>query len=311
MCDKDYWNQYYQFWDEFVKRWYDSGANPTDKITQLFKKASEGSKDTELNLDELPEPYLGNPDKGVKAVFINLNPGMSQKGYYGQYNGKCLEQTKFFSNQDNETGWLMREYIKSGCGYRNFLDKWSALKPELQNHEPEVCGVKWWIGRMDWVRRIYKDQNLSSLDVFAPELCPYHSKKWNSALKNNKDVLNFMRINVLAPALKAVKENDLPFAIGVGSDIRNMLDYFGAALEREWSCGRKKEKRVLNNEARDLAGIWPRYPDGKLKIRSYRLYKITDSRVLVTWASGGNDAPFDGFAEVEKSIVKYVKDNPL
>lgn len=314
MSDKAYWNQYYQFWDEFVKKWYDSGANPTDKITQLFKKASEGSKDTELNLDELPEPYLGNPDKGVKAVFINLNPGMAQKGSYGKYKDVCLEQAKFFSHQYKEIGWLMKEFVNSGCSYRKFLDKWSALNPELQGHDPEVCGVKWWTGpkgrtgRMDWVRRIYKDPNLSSLDVFAPELCPYHSKNWSSASLNNEDILNFMRIHVLQPALKAVKENDLPFVIGVGSAICDMLDNFAAVMEREWRCNRQ----ILNNAAQDMQEVWPKKrKNGKFITRSYRLYKIGMGRVLVSWASGGNYAPDSDFEGVEEYIRTYVKENPL
>lgn len=70
--DKEYWKQYYKAWDDFVRNWFDSEAHPTDTITREYQRSVRG-----LDLNELPEPYLGNPHEGTRAVFVNLNPGGS------------------------------------------------------------------------------------------------------------------------------------------------------------------------------------------------------------------------------------------
>ena len=155
MANETYWNDYYNFWNKFVKDWHDfiSGGK-TDPINALvsFGRASC------INVDELPEPYLGFPDdKDLGAVFLNLNPGMCQKGKYGEYKGENLEATKFYSNIDKPdeslpSGWLIRKFREeANLNYKAFVSKWSCLNPDLRwkldAHESdfrEVCGVEWW-----------------------------------------------------------------------------------------------------------------------------------------------------------------------
>ena len=194
---------------------------------------------------------------------------------------------------------------------------------------PWVCGVVWWQGynddaiqtelrkgrkknqRMPWIKRIYGRDNICSSKVFALEICPYHSRQWRFAA-NDGCILNFVKSNVFEPAIKAVQENGLPFAVGVGREISIMLDNLnndGVRLEQKWSCVIRDGERVLSNN--DLNDCWPRKQNGEFVIRSYRLYAMGTGRILVTWAPGGNTAPKSSFNGIEEKIRNYSNDNPL
>ena len=123
MINETYWNDYYNFWDTFVKDWYDfisRGKTISERAFVSFGRASC------INVDELPEPYLGSPVGNVEAVFLNLNPGMCQKGKYGIKKKKNLEATKFYSNIDKPdesvpNGWLIKEFSdEAKCSYKEF-----------------------------------------------------------------------------------------------------------------------------------------------------------------------------------------------
>ena len=311
--DKAYWDKYYKFWDEFVGTWFTSmksEKNTAEQVAMQFGKASC------INLDELPEPYYGRPHEDVDAVFINLNPGMSMK--------YKLESTKFFSKltAPSQEGWLVKEFEKLGS-YRKYADEWSCLDPRLRNHDPEVCGVKWWQdlapkpigGRMSWVRRIYDKTDMCPSRVFALELCPFHSKQWEFDFAEDNNLKDFICEHVIEPAVTATIENDLPFAIAVGASVRDILSYVGAVEEDEsknWSCKSKHHQRKLNDE--ELREIWP-HPKGKHIVRNYRLYRVHGAkgtaRMLITWAAGGNTCPQADFRNLERHIRQYVYNNPI
>lgn len=310
--DTTYWEKYYKFWDDFVGAWFTSmqslkDRNIAERIAMQFGCASS------INLDELPEPYYGKPHEDVEAVFINLNPGMST--------GDNIESTKFLSKLTTPypEGWLIKEFAKTKC-YREYANVCSCLDPKLRDHDPEVCGVKWWQdlapkpigGRMSWVRRIYDKTDMCPLRVFALELCPFHSRRWEFDLTENQNLKDFINKHVIEPAIVATIENKLPFAIAVGAAVRDVLSHAGAVKEKEWVCESKDRQRILNGEVLD---VWPRWEDGRLIVRCYRLYRIQKdgkiARILVTWAAGGNTCPQEGFADVEQLIRQYVNENPI
>lgn len=310
--DTAYWEKYYKFWDDFVGAWFTSmqsqkDRNIAERIAMQFGNASS------INLDELPEPYYGKPHEDVDAVFINLNPGMSTED--------GLESTKFFSKLivPYPEGWLIKKFAKTKS-YRDYANGCSCLDPNLRAHNPEVCGVKWWQdlapkpigGRMSWVRRIYNNANMCPSKVFALELCPFHSKRWEFDLTENRSLKDFINEHVIEPAVIATIENGLPFAIAVGASIRDVLAHAGATKEREWVCEGKNRQRKLSE---DVLDIWPQWEDGRLIVRCYRLYRIQRegkfARILVTWAAGGNTCPQEGFNGVEQRIRQYVYDNSV
>ena len=65
------WNSdFYDFWDEFVKKWFLTRPKKTDKLELAFSFLGG------FYFDALPEPYLGSHKK-AKVVIINYNPGLS------------------------------------------------------------------------------------------------------------------------------------------------------------------------------------------------------------------------------------------
>ena len=338
MANETYWNDYYDFWNKFVSDWYDfiSGGK-TDSVNVLvsFGRASC------INVDELPEPYLGFPnDKDLGAVFLNLNPGMCQKGKYGAYRGENLEATKFYSNINKPdgsvpSGWLIKEFRdEAKICYKEFVSKWSCLNPELRwkvrKVKHEVCGVEWWQGnevniiggRMKWVRQIYGNSQLCPTHVFAPEMCPFHSARWDFDIVEDNEIIKHIVSRVLSPAIVATHQRELMFAIAIGKTFRDVLEEIMAGRvanvkareEGHWCCKINDGERELSDDS--LSGIWPTNDDGEFTIRSYYLYNVTDSnevnaRILVTYAPGGNTPPAEDFIGVEERIRQYIESKDI
>ena len=293
-----YWNKYYNFWDDWCANWFKAreGNETAIQVEQnnVFLKAKGGN---DLYLDELPEPYLGKPSKGVDAVFLNLNPGMAHED----------ESSKFYSCKDKEGG-LIREFIRCKCKYSDYLTEWSPLKPKLRGHDPEVCGVSWWQGnipnivggRMNWVCRIYGNNNLCPSRVFALEVCPYHSNVWRLNL-DDKLMKDFIVQNVFMPALTAVYENRLPYAIAVGRPIDRLLADQYVQEQLDFCC--------LNSWNSNNASEWPFNHENNPINRTFNLYtfNLFDRKVniLVTYAPGGNTTPANSFSQIEDEIREY------
>ena len=329
MSDTKYWDDYYEYWDRFVKEWFEQRKAgytiPQDKISKVYKNAVSG-----LEFDELPTPYLGNPRDGVDAVIINLNPGLSEIIRFGEFLGENSDKTQYFSNRGNPLGWLIDEFENKAKGeYSKFIGidseiNWSCLNPGLLKYPRWVCGVDWWQGydgklivkgldgqrhanqRMPWIRRMY-GRNICPSKVFSLELCPYHSKKFkidNKQIDYLDVILPFIKEWAIDPAVNAVAKWRLPFAVAVGSDVAKVLMDIGADCEKEWS-----NKKPID--------VWPKKKDGRLKERKYRLYTVESScgqkaRILVTQARPATSSPREeDFKDVERVILKYIKDNPL
>ena len=303
MINEAYWNEYYKFWDEFVKNWFEQRPNePTDEVSQAYKRCVKG-----LEFDELPEPYYGTPKNGVKAVILNLNPGILRCDEHGM----SLEKQKFYSCRDTYSSngpfvrtSLIKEF-SDDCNrrYSEFARKWSCLNSNYRQRNTDLCGVKWWQGtnptriggkRMPWLQRIYQNNNINPEEVLALELCPYHSEGFGF---NGQDrhartkLISFIREHVIIPAATAVVESELPFAVAVGKTIAEMLDSGVGTFREEWSYD-----RTVN---------WP-HDDRR---RTYRLYDILDcdgrtAQIVVTWAvrNRGIPAPGRAFMGIEKQI---------
>lgn len=338
--DKSYWENYYKFWDWFVQEWFKERAkdpNPIkydDKYNYKELAAAFATSVDELNFDELPTPYLGNPKKGVDAVIINMNPGLSEKIRFREFLGEDSDKTQYFSNRGKPLGWLIDEFEnKAKAEYSKFIGidseiNRSCLNPELldtKKHPRWVCGVDWWQGyddkfivkgvpgkrhadqRMPWIKRIY-GKDISPTKVFALELCPYHSKIFHSELD---DVLSeFIGKWVIEPAMTAVVQYELPFALAAGRPIADVLDNMITGkkiMAKKIKCWSYKD---TIEELKEME--WPDNTKKKPTNRTYCLYSIKApcgewGKILVTWASApGNSAPGGGFEKPEIKIRDYV-----
>ena len=204
------WEEYFDFWDQFVKSWYECKANdpnalPTDMLTNSIRPLFDAKKeDSRLSKDELPEPYCIDPGTvgvgesfdpaKVGMVVIQMNPGAAQCKNNKKVN---LEATKFYSNKDKDEGFLIRDFAdKKTCDkkFSKWVERWSCFRetyPSLGCVPPDasvgcgvppskVCGHDWWYNgnRRDWFKS-FADLELNN--VFALETIPYHSKNFDIA----------------------------------------------------------------------------------------------------------------------------------
>ena len=303
------WQEYYAGWDNFVKKWFEQWPNmPNDggvseKFLRFIKTRNSDGQWEALDLSILPAPYLGCPDAGVEAVVMHMNPGLSEIAKYGKFKGESTDAIQSYVNIDKPIGWLIREFRDKAKGsYSEFLKSWSCLNPNLGGHNPQVCGWAWWNYEMEWIRRVYDKEQMSSSKVFALELCPYHSKRFGICKRARfyRELLPFIRDHVVDVAVAAVSENKLPYAVALGAEFYRIFDRLGFPY-KEWSF----EKRETNCK-------WPPNSEGKPTRRTYRLYTVrsqsgVSARIIVTWVPApGNPPPSKDFTNVENKIFEYV-----
>ena len=315
---ESFWKDYYSFWDEFLEGWrlsVERGERPRDMVSNIFLPPNATVRN--LVVDELPQPYEGFHDgllrsgeQKLRAIILNLNPGASTSG----------EHAKFYSKREHGA-WLIDEFLHRGS-YRKFVEDWSCLRSGFGKTikgkfaQEEVPGVTWWPSRVKWACRMYGCPDIVSENVFAPEICPYHSKKWrecttHGGLFKNKDFTEYFQKRILFPVAVALLQNELPFALCVGTAFKEILEQgMGILPSRVWSS----KNPVMS---------WPR-KEGRPVERMYGLYEMKFSheelgsrlglhagkwkaRLVVTCARGGNAAPGRWFSKVEEEIRQYVE----
>lgn len=301
------WAEYYTYWDNFVQNWFDNHAQPWDEdVSQAFFDATIVDRETKATMqafdfDEMPDPYLGVPHEGVEAVFININPGGSQRGV----TGTNLEKSKYYSLRGNGA-WLLDAFEKDyRKRYSEYLSDFSCLSQKAKDSigkDKEICGASWWFGangnagRLAWLNRIY-GHSIDPCRVFALECCPFHSRKAGFHVSDLLDAgvsAAWFKDHVIIPSVEAARESSLPFVVGIGAFVRDLLKKLGYKSTHMWN----KNSGLAN---------WPRNSDNKLKSRTYSVFDVEGVNFLLTWAqtpNGGNPAPSEAFnAEVERPVI--------
>lgn len=283
------WNAFYDYWNGFIRDWYQSGAQPADPVSQTFRNDSGFTP----CWYELPEPYQGRHEN-CKVVVINYNPGAAGAN----------ETVKSYLRR-NDSGTLIHKFAdEHNCRYSDYQAKWQEVNENLVDHDPEVPGVKWWQERCKWFRRFFNNPELVTSEIFALEMCPYHSRYWTGTIPRALD--EHYRQRVLGPAFAAVCTNDLPCVVCVGKKIGIYLcEHLGARTVLVWKNGIGPDHAVLAD--------WPRKDNGNLVKRTYELLEVPVTgwnlglpvetvKCLVLSAPGSNSLPSANFERVERLI---------
>ena len=225
-CESNYgiswngWKSFYNYWDDFVKNWYNSEASPKDPLTQSLA-SSFNLKNPSLRFDirELPEPYYGRGDtEKCKCVIVHLNPGASCDG----------EDLKIFGGNGN----LIRSFKEECCKeYSRYAEKWSCLRASYEDCDAKVPGHDWWHedNRVRFIDRFWGVKDLA--EVFALEACPYHSKNWTSGLNQ---IAEHIIDKVITPAALVANRNK-NCAVFVGNEFNGLISKIkGVKAIRAW-----------------------------------------------------------------------------
>lgn len=270
------WNNFYTHYDTLIEQWLNDKEREkiikTDPyfVAQRCRPSNDIYRLSDERL-EIPEPYFGNP-KECSAVIINLNPGKS---------GNKPERDKHYNTL---AGKLAN--TKYSCYAKDF--------PCLEECHP---GYNFWKQKNNWIKRLCNLNDENTLKPFAVELCPYHSRKWDGSIIDDK-VIEYIKEWVIQPALDAVKSSKLPFALAIGKPCYDVLtgNQLGFCEKKRWT----PEDNVCG---------WPKNGKGNVK-RYYVLLGRSDGlKVLCTWCKGGNSAPAQYFTTVEALISKYIQED--
>ena len=201
------WADYYYFWDEFIRNWFESRANPEDDLTRALEA------DNRLNIKELPEPYYGTGEQAA-GVIVHLNPGASDPN----------ENAKIFG----EGGFLIKSFVDN-CEkkYSSFARNWSPfclntnLLERYHKEASDVPGFDWWHkrNRLDWMKRFW-GSSFEPSKLFILEACPYHSRVTDGVFSAiNRHIVD----KVVTSAIVAASGTESRCAVFVGKIFGELL----------------------------------------------------------------------------------------
>lgn len=251
------WGEYFDFWDQFVKVWYDCkgkandpNALPTDMLTNSIRPLFDAKKeDSRLSKDELPEPYCIEPGvvgvgksfdpTNVGLVVVQMNPGAAQSKNKKDEEVN-LEATKFYSNKDKDEGFLIRDFADENTCDKKFskwVERWSCFRETYPSpgcvlpvgcgvRPSDVCGHDWWHNknRKNWFKS-FADAELNQ--VLALETIPYHSKNFDITKSLQDDEFkSYLLRRVLLPAGICAQSsllNKFKLVVCCGGELRKFL----------------------------------------------------------------------------------------
>jgi hypothetical protein len=142
------------YWDQAIGRFLVGGpAVPPDPRLRSWSEAYRGRGRGAVNLDALPEPYLGALDRRPAGVFLALNPGRAVLGFQGR-SGR-------FADEIRQHG----TYSAWAATWPYLRDPWVATMGPNRHHRSRLAFLRAWTG-----------QPTLSVDAMVTfELYPWHS----------------------------------------------------------------------------------------------------------------------------------------
>ena len=308
-------------WGNYLGNWYNcrKPANATVPVLPSGVKPdaecffnTSNAKDIKANIDYMPEPYYTGTDFLLATdwaqlegsiVVLDLNPGLSHPN-------DCLKNVNWHNPE-----------IVNNLANGSYSDINAEYSPFISTNYA-VPGVQWWDGnRLSWISRFFDiSQDLVKNKMFALEMCPFHSKKWDCKILQNPDVIKYIKDSVINPAAMALHKS---FGICFGKDWEIIFDALGFREVGFW--GVEYDRGLRNLAARQLKGValqWPQdqaWPSSlnKLICRKYVLYEGSAINLetgcemkayfLCLRAEGTFKSPGPKFADVEKTILEDIK----
>ena len=153
-------------WDAHVSQFLAGGPAVPDGLHD-WANGYSGRGRGAVQLDALPEPYLGDLDAEVRGVFLALNPGNAVLSFQGR-------QGKFASD------------ITRLGSYRAWAKSWPYLcAPWIS----EIGPSRHHQSRFKFLRTWFGDESMPSSAMVGFEMYPWHSPKITGRMRPPADVI--------------------------------------------------------------------------------------------------------------------------
>lgn len=188
----DYWNKWHKEWYIKASTWTPLSNLSLEKVLEWKVPSFIGDGKQTPSWQFLPEPYWGNPNGELEAIFLNINPG---KGDTGQH----ISTIKAIS----EPAHAIQDYKNS---YSHFLDRLSGYSNSTkENTDYYRDSFEWWNNKVEWASKVLNTP-ITINQVLGAELAPWHTKRTSKELSRYiREHLHPLKDNILEPLLKMSK----------------------------------------------------------------------------------------------------------
>ena len=156
------------YWDQAIGRFLVGGpAIPPDPPMRSWFEAYRGRGRGEVNLDALPEPYLGALDFQPAGVFLALNPGRAHLDFQGR--------SGLFADEIRRYG----SYSAWAATWPYLRDPWVETMGPNRHHTSRLAFLRTWTGQ----------PTLTADAMVAFELYPWHSTAVTAAMRPDPGVV--------------------------------------------------------------------------------------------------------------------------
>lgn len=136
-------------------------GHPPPPTLAGWMAAYRGRGDGAVDVDDLPEPYLGPVGPRPKAVLLALNPGRADLTFHGRRG--------VFAEEIRQLG----SYGAWAATWPYLRDPWVAQKGANLHHERRLAFLRHW----------FDEPGLTAAEMVSFELFPWHSSRINGAMR--------------------------------------------------------------------------------------------------------------------------------
>lgn len=236
-------------WDERIANWIKQGPTSDMGLSHVLNSyKGKGLECFKLQLNAMPEPYVGDPlsSEELDFVLLTLNPG-------GSGQEQCFPNGCLVTQVQNSTYY-------------------DAAKKYLHKNTK-----KWWERRSKWPARLL-EVSKDKYRIIGIDLIPWHSTKWGGVELNSPDVLQWFKNNVHRPAALMAERSRLSNHYGIGYPLVLALGSHHATCLKELNF---TSKINVNQNNEEYNSVWPVRHDGQRVKRNFRLFVSEDPLLAV------------------------------